>query len=245
MRLIPLVFVLSALSMSLGTSLAGAPAKAKKAAANQASPKPVPPPAAEPEDVPITSTAWDDGPLQADALETESAVSGSISIPGGSLPELLQNLKKSLIPKLKEQGFEFSDTTDQMRTARMKMLAQMGDTIFPLPKPGGLIFMTEDSKILVERLKDITFIGSRLTGKVSGTVSILWVEITPCAVRWGDPNSDLRLMVDIHLSGECKRGAEKPTQIVSKRLYSSKQLAKTIAEAIQPNVADAAAAQLQ
>jgi len=158
-------------------------------------------------------------------------------VPGGSLPEVLQSLKNRLIPKLKTQGFEFSDTTDQMRTARMKMLAQMGDTIFPLPKPGGLIFTTEESHILKERLKDITFIGSRVTGKVSGAVSILWVEITPCSVKWGDPNTELRLMVDIHLSGDCKRGSEKPGQIVSKRLYSSRQLAKAIAEAIQPNPA--------
>lgn len=53
-------------------------------------------PEAEPEDVPVTSTAWDDGPFQTDVLETEPAVSGSISIPGGSLPELFQNLKKGL-----------------------------------------------------------------------------------------------------------------------------------------------------
>jgi len=233
------------LAISVSTVLMGAPAKTRKSPARQDAPKPAPAAAAELEDVPVTSTAWDDGPLQSDALGTEPAISGSVSLPGGSLPELLLNLKKNLVPKLKAQGFEFSDTTDQMRVARMKMLAQMGDTIFPLPKPGGLIFMTEDSKILKERLKDITFIGSRLTGKVAGTVSVLWVEITPCSVRWGDPNTDLRLVVDIHLSGECKRSTEKPGQIVSKRLYSSKQLAKTIAEAIQPNAEDSAMPQQQ
>jgi len=60
-----------ALAISVSTSLMGAPAKAKKAPANQAAPKPVTPPVAEPEDVPITSTAWDDGPLQPDALATD------------------------------------------------------------------------------------------------------------------------------------------------------------------------------
>jgi hypothetical protein len=238
MRFIPLSLVLLGLSASLGSSLQGAPAKGKKASTKQEAPKPVaPPPASEPEDVPVTSTTWDDGPLQPDALATDPAISGVLSVSGGSLPDVLQSLKSSLIPKLKTQGFEFSDTTDQMRTARMKMLGQMGDTIFPLPKPGGLIFTTEESRIIKERLKDITFIGSRVTGKVSGAVSILWVEITPCSVKWGDSNTELRLMVDIHLSGDCKRGSEKSGQIVSKRLYSSKQLAKAIAEAIQPNPA--------
>lgn len=232
MRRVPLSLVLLGLSVSLGSSLLGAPAKGKKASTQQESSKPV---AAEPEDVPVTSTAWDDGPLQPDALAIDPAVSGVLSVPGGSLPELLQSLKNSLIPKLKAQGFEFSDTTDQMRKARMKMLGEMGDTIFPLPKPGGLIFISQDTRVVKDRMKDITFIGSRVMGKVSGVVSILWVEITPCSVKWGDPNTELRLMVDIHLSGDCKRGAEKSGQIVSKRLYSSRQLAKTIAEAIQPN----------
>jgi len=234
-----------ALALSISVMAFGAPSKAKKTPPKQDPPAPVQAQAVEPEDVPVTSTAWDDGPIQPDALATAPAVSGVLSAPGGALPELLQSLKSILTPKMKEQGFQFSDTTDQMRTARMRMLAQMGDTIYPLPKPGGLIFMTEDAHIIKERLKDVIFIGSRLTGKVSGTVSVLWVEITPCSVQWGDPNTDLRLMVDIHLSGECKRGAEKPTQIVSKRLYSSKQLAKVIAESIQPNPTDSTVSQQQ
>ena len=219
-------------------SLLGAPQKAKRPSQPKVgAQKPSPAKTEEETDIPVICTAWDDGPTQPDLLETEPSLSGSMTVPGASVPDLHANLQKLLVPRLQKEGIDFSGTTDRIREARQKMLMEMGDTILPLPKAGGLLFTVSDKR-LKDDLKSITFIGSRLSGKVVGTVGAIWVEITPASVKWGDSSSDLRLRVDIHLSGNCTRGSEGSKWIVSRKLYSSRQLARAIAESLQPNSAE-------